>query len=147
MEPADVRRHFAGYAFGEPCPESELVRAEALLGELVPDVLRELYRSFNGFAGPTSAPFLWPLFERRRGASALVEMNLFLRHGSEFPRALMLQCLFYGDAGVGPSWGLKRDLPGKVILWDAEWGDDFEVVGDDLLEVWMKEKRAYEELA
>ena len=41
---------------------------------------------------------------------------------------------------------LKKDLPGKIILWDAEWGDDFEVVGTDVLEVWIEEKRKYDDL-
>ncbi len=59
----------------------------------------------------------------------LVEMNLFLRQGWEFPRAFTSESLFYGDAGVGSQWGLKRNLPGKIILWDAEWGEDVEVGG------------------
>jgi hypothetical protein len=43
---------------------------------------------------------------------------------------------------VGPEEG----LPGKVIQWDAEWGADFEVVGDSPLEVWAAEKRLYDSL-
>jgi hypothetical protein len=32
-----------------------------------------------------------------------------------------------------------------VIRWDAEWGVEFEVVGENPLEVWVAEKKAYEE--
>ena len=48
--------------------------------------------------------------------------------------------------GHRPLLGLKRDAPGKVIRWDAEWGEDFEVVGNDPLEVWLGEKRKYDNL-
>lgn len=73
-------------------------------------------------------------------------MNRFYRDDPIFPQELMKKCLFYGDAGVGSQWGLHTDLPGKVILWDAEW-ENFEVVGADILEVWLEEKRKYDELA
>lgn len=145
MTPADVRHHFAAYEFGSPCTEEQLARAELLLGERIPSLLRDLYLAFDGFLGPTHASFFWPLFEKRPGAGALVEMNRFLRSG-EFPEPLMSQCLFYGDAGVGPCWGLKRDMPGKIILWDAEWGDDFEIVGTNPLEVWLEGKRKHDAL-
>ena len=32
-----------------------------------------------------------------------------------------------------------RDLPGKVIQWDAEWGADLKVAGDGPLDVWRAE--------
>ena len=32
-----------------------------------------------------------------------------------------------------------------MIRWDAERGDQFEVVGENPLEVWVAEKKAYEE--
>ncbi len=74
-------------------------------------------------------------------------MNLFFRGDELFPQELVTQCLFFGDNGVGAQWGLKRDLPGKVILWDAEWGEDFEVVGDSPLEVWRTEKQMFDSLS
>jgi hypothetical protein len=106
----------------------------------IPPVLRNLYRSFNGFRGPTGAAFFWPLF----GDRGLVRWHQFLR--SEFTQPWLSTCLFYGDAGGGSPWGLKADLPGRVILWDAEWGDDFEVVRTSVLDVWLDEKRKYDEL-
>jgi hypothetical protein len=147
MSPAEVRHHFADYPFGEPCKLAEIARAESLLGQPIPTVLRDLYINFDGFLGPTGASFLWPLFEKKPGRGALVEMNRFLRDDDIFPKALTSKCLFYGDAGVGSQWGVKADLAGKIVLWDAEWGEDFEIVGTDILEVWLEEKRKYDELA
>lgn len=147
VPPAEVRRHFAGYSFGEPCTAEQLVQAEMLLRQPIPAELRQFYLGFNGFLGPTNAQFFWPLLEEKPGKSALVEMNRFFRDDDVFPRELTSACLFYGDAGGGSQWGLKADLPGKIILWDPEWGVDFEVVGTDMLEVWLQEKRKYDDLA
>jgi hypothetical protein len=141
-QPDEVRALFTGHRFGVSCNEADIRRAEAALGESFPPVLRELYLAFDGFRGPTDAAFFWPLF----GEEGLVEMNQFYRGDDLFPQELVSQCLFFGDNGVGPQWGFKRDLPGKVIQWDAEWGADFEVVGDSPLDVWRAEKQLYDSL-
>jgi hypothetical protein len=138
----DVRGLFPGHSFGAPRTEADIGRAEAALGELLPPVLRELYLAFDGFLGPTSAAFFWPLF----GREGLVETNQFYRGDDLFPQELVSLCLFFGDNGCGPQWGFKRDLPGKVIRWDAGWGAGFEVVGDSPLEVWRAEKQGYDSL-
>ena len=138
----EVRAMFAGHFFGDPCAEDEICRAEAALGECLPLVLRELYRAFDGFHGSTDAAFFWPLF----GREGLVEMNKFFRGDDIFPQELVAQCLFFGDNGCGPTWGIKTDLPGKVIQWDGEWGADFEVVANSPLEAWLAEKKFYDSL-
>ena len=141
MEQADeVRALFVGQHFGAPSTEADIRRAEALLCEPLPPVIRELYLAFDGFLGPTDAGFFWPLF----GAEGLVEKNRFLRSNDLFPQKLVSQCLLFGDNGCGPQWGIKRDRPGKVIQWDAEWGTDFEVVGDSPIDVWKSEKPLYD---
>jgi cell wall assembly regulator SMI1 len=142
-QPDEVRLLFAAYSFGPPCPETDIRRAEAALGESFPLAIRELYLAFDGFRGPTNAAFFWPLF----GQEGLVEMNQFYRGDDLFPQELVSKCLFFGDNGCGPQWGIKQDLPGKIIQWDAEWGPDFEVVGDSLLQVWGAEKQLYDSLA
>ncbi len=139
----EVRQLFAGHSFGTPCTEADIRRAEAVLGEPLPPVLRELYLAFDGFLGLTNAGFFWPLF----GREGLVEMNQFYRGDDLFPQELVSRCVFFGDNGCGPQWGFKRDLPGKVIQWDAEWGEDFAVVGDSPLDVWRAEKQSYDSLS
>lgn len=138
----EVRSLFPGHRFGAPCSEADIRRAEAALGEPLPTPLRELYLAFDGFLGSTDAGFFWPLF----GREGLVEMNQFYRGDELFPQELVSQCLFFGDNGCGPQWGFKRDLAGKVVQWDAEWGADFEVVGDTPLDVWRAEMQRYESL-
>src|SRR4051812_13986193 len=143
MSQADeIRALFAGHHFGPPCPDTDIRRAESMLGEPLPPALRELYLTFDGFLGSADACFFWPLF----GREGLVEMNQFFRGDDLFPQELISQCLFFGDNGCGPQWGIKRDLPGRVIQWDAEWGTDIKVVGDSPLDVWRAEKQMYDSL-
>jgi cell wall assembly regulator SMI1 len=143
MSQADaVRSLFAGYTFGPPCTEADLRLAEAVLGEPLPPVLRQLYLAFDGFRGPTEARFFWPL----AGYEGLVELNQFYRGDDLYPQELVTQCVFFGDGGGGPQWGIKRDLPGKVIRWNASWWTEFEIAGDSPLDAWRVEKQSYDSL-
>jgi hypothetical protein len=143
----DVRAHFAGFAFGLPCAEADIDRAEAVLGEKLPLGLRELYAAFNGFRGPTNAAFFWPLFATLPSDAGLVEMNTFFRGDDVFPQDLVSQCLFFGDDGIGAQWAIARHVPGKVIKWDARWGREFEISGDSPLDAWLAEREIYDRLA
>jgi hypothetical protein len=140
MSAADqVRGMFPGRHFGAPCPESDIARAEAALGETLPAVLRDLYLAFDGFRGPTDAAFFWPLL----GREGFVGMNQFFRAKPVFPQELMSRWLFFGDNGCGAQWALSRDVPDTVIQWEASWGSEFEVVGRNPVEVWRLEKQLY----
>lgn len=144
----EVRSHFPGRKFGPPCPGHAIARAEEALGERLPTVLRELYAAFDGFLGPTGSVFFWPLVAPRSGAGGLVDMNLFLRGNDEvFPHDLVSRCLFFGDNGLGPHWGVHRDYPGQVIQWDASWGPRFGIAGANPLDAWLAAQRFYDEVA
>src|SRR5262245_56218815 len=138
----EVRAMFPGNAFGAPCSDADIRRAEEELGEPLPPTLRELYLAFDGFLGSNDSRFIWPLF----GREGLVALNQFFRGDDMFPQELVSQSLFFGGNGCGPHWGLKRDLPGEVIQCDGEWGEDFAGVGDSPLNVWCAEKQRYDSL-
>jgi hypothetical protein len=142
-QPDETQELFAGYEFGPPVSESDIRQAEAKLGEPLPAVLRDLYRAFDGFRGPTNAAFFWPLL----GRDGLVEMNWFYRGDPLFPKDLVARCVFFGDDGCGAQWGISRDSLGQVIRWDAEWGSDFEVAGDSPLHAWRAAKQLYDSLS
>ncbi len=141
-----VRQAFEGHAFGQPVPVSEVQLAEEELGHSLPQVLRDLYSAFDGFTGPTNAPFFFPL----RTASSvsqesLVSYTLFLRSEDYFPETLR-DAVAVGDFGGGSCWFIKASNPDQVLRWDAEWGDEYEVLESSLLEVWLTEKAAYESI-
>ena len=141
-----IQEHFAAYPFGAPCSDDDLAEAERRLSQSLPPDLRILYRHFNGFIGPTHAAFLYPLLHKLSElGTSLVEFNFFLR-GQDYCPDFVQECIFYGDNGCGPSWGLLPKEPGKVIVWDAEWGKDYEIAGHDIFEVWLAEEKLYNEL-
>jgi hypothetical protein len=138
-EAEKVKAEFPDAAYGPPCSDDDIRRATAALGEPLPAVLEDFYRAFNGFRGPTNAGFFWQLFASPRNPTGLVEMNRFFRENADdpFPEEVVLQCLFFGDDGIGAQWAFKKDLPGKIIKWDARWGTEVEVVGDSPLQAWI----------
>ena len=138
-----VTELFHGFPFGTPATLDDLQRAERELGEAIPPVLRDLYLAFDGFRGPTNAQFFWPLFAE----NGLVNFNGFLRAGDEFPHDFVSSCIFFGDEGIGPMWGIKRDLPDSSVRWDAEWGEDIEIVGTTPPDVWLQKKREYDAIS
>jgi hypothetical protein len=142
-----VRNAFAESAFGAPVSSSELEEAEAALGHALPPVLRELYAAFDGFTGPTNAPFLFPLVHRPgpRQDSALAYTD-FLR--AEIPSLEWLRtAVALGGPGTGSSWFVSILHPDQVWEWDAEWGDEYEVLEGSLLDVWLAKKAMYDALA
>ena len=143
-----VKAAFPDATYGPPCSDDDIRRAAAALGEPLPVVLREFYRAFDGFLGPTKSGFFWKLFASPENLTGLVEMNKFFRDNADdpFPREIVEQCLFFGDDGIGAQWGFKKDQPGKIIKWDASWGAKVEVVGASPLEAWLAEKAIYDEM-
>ena len=143
--PEAIRFHFADCPFGEPCSEAEIRRAESMLNEPIPLPLRELYLAFNGFYGLAS--FFWPLFATADCPSlGLVDYNTEMRRQSSlmscFP-PFVSDSLFFG--GNERMWGIKNDLPDHIIEWNP-WDDGFKIVGRTPLEVWLAEKKCYDEL-
>ena len=143
FKPEYVRKEFPDAAFNAPATADTIAAAERLLGHPLPVQLRALYLDFDGFLGPTNAPFLLPLLERPRpGGESLVTYTLFFRGEGYFPdwvhRAVVL-----GDNGTGMAWFLLLDEDDKLVVWDAEW-EDYEVVDGTLLDEWRREKQAYD---
>ncbi len=142
-QPETVQMHFAGNRFGNPCSLTELERAESILKQRLPDSLRELYLAFDGFYGPALTSFFWPLFiSDDRPGYGLVDSNLALREDtvSGYPE-FVLETLFFG--GNERIWGIKHDQPDQIIEWDA-WDSGFKIVGRTPLEVWLAEKKFYD---
>ena len=143
--PEAIRFHFAGCPFGEPCSEAEIRRAESMLNGPIPGPLRELYLAFDGFHGPALASFFWPLFATAACPSlGLVDYNTDMREDSVsgFP-PFVSGSLFFG--GNERMWGIKTDSPDHIIEWNP-WDDGFKIVGRTPLEVWLAEKKCYDEL-
>lgn len=134
--PSTVRDAFREYGFGQPASLELLANAEAKLGHRLPPVLRNYFLAFNGFKGPTDSDFFYTV-------DHLVEMTLFFRSEDYFPKFLH-GAVALGDDGTGPCWLIRLDQPDTIIEWDAEWGDDFEVLQGSLVEIWLARKAVYD---
>jgi hypothetical protein len=134
--PSTVRDAFQEYDFGQPASLELLANAEAKLGHRLPPVLRNYFLAFNGFKGPTGSDFFYTI-------DHLVEMTLFFRSEDYLPKFLH-GAVALGDDGTGPCWLIRLDRPDTIIEWDAEWGDDFEVLQGSLVEIWLARKAVYD---
>ncbi len=143
---ASVRKALPGGDFREPVSASMLLEAETSLGHALPPLLRELYLAFDGFLGPTLAPFLFPLVTRpSEMQESLVSFTLFLRSEDYCPDWLH-RAVAVGGSGGGAAWFILLERPDAVVRWEAEWGPEFEELDGSLLEVWLREKAKYEPL-
>ena len=145
FKPEEVRSAFPEGVFREAATGEELAEAERQLGHHLPSQLRELYLSFNGFQGPTNAPFLFPLLERPGpSGESLVTYTLFLRGEGYFPNWVQ-RAIAFGENGTGAAWLMIIDESDRLVRWDAEW-EDYEAVDGSLLEAWKEEKALYDSL-
>jgi hypothetical protein len=143
---SSVREAFDGRLFGPSVSTDQIAEAERVLGHELPPILRTLYGAFDGFAGPTNAPFMFPLLKGSAfSQESLVSFTLFLRGEDGFP-VFLQRAVAVGDNGTGASWLILLDKPNEVVRWDAEWGDTYEVLEGPLLDVWCREKALYESL-
>ena len=126
---------FAGHQFGAPASVDLVRDCESRLGHPIPAPVRQLYLAFDGFRGPTDSRFFYSLEE-------LLEVNVFLRSG-EFP-AFLEKWLAVGDPGTGSYWIVPIEGRFEVREWDAEWGEDVEVLVGDLVDVWAAKKQLYD---
>jgi hypothetical protein len=124
-----------------PAPSLKLIEeVERRLGVPFPEWVRGVYRSCNGFCGPTGVRYLYPL----DGRDGVLELTLFLRNEDWSPPWLK-RAIVFGDNGVGGSitthW---LALDGKLIQWCYGDGTDFSILNCDLFALWSREQALWD---
>jgi hypothetical protein len=143
FSPEEVRSAFPDGVFSAPATPEVIVTAERVLGHELPSQVRNLYLEFNGFHGPTNAPFLFPVLERPGpSGESLVTYTLFFRGEDYFPDWLQ-HAIVLGDNGTGTAWFVLLNEDCRVVRWDAEW-EEYESVDGSLLDAWRREKEFYD---
>jgi hypothetical protein len=137
---AEIRSVLEVTAFN-PAPEQSLIDdVERSLGVQLPQWLRAVYRSCNGFQGPTGTNYLYPL----DGHDGVLEFTLFLRK-EEWAPAWIERAIIFGDNGVGGSiithWVA---LDGRLIEWCIGDGDRYALVENDLFALWKREQERWD---
>jgi hypothetical protein len=141
----DVRAAFPESTFGSAVSEAEIAEAERQLGNKLPGELRDLYLEFDGFLGPTAAPFLFPILRQpQAGGESLTTYTQFFRAEVGMPEWVQ-QAIVVGDNGTGTGWFILLSEGNRLVRWDAEW-EEYEPVEGNLLDEWRREKAFYESL-
>jgi len=122
-------------------PMAELIeRTEQGLGVPLPDWLKAVYLSCNGFSGPCS------LF-RLDGASGVLEFNLHLRQ-QEWALSWFRRAILFMNRRV--SWTIDTHwwaLDGQLIEWWPQDGERYRVLSCDLFGLWEREQERADRLA
>ena len=120
-----------------PAASRELIDdAERRLDVAFPEWLRAIYRSCNGFCGPTGVRYLYPL----EGRDGVVEFTLLLRD-AEWSPPWLNRAIVFSDNGAGGTitthWAV---LDGNLIEWCYGDGAEFTVLECDLLGLWRRDQ-------
>jgi SMI1 / KNR4 family (SUKH-1) len=138
MESSSVVLETFDGPFGTPATDESISNAERLLGHALPSVLKQHYRAYDGFCGPTDTHFLYSL-------DKLVETTLWLRNEGYFPEFIK-RAVALGDYGVGPYWLILIDNPDTIVEWDACMeGEEHLVLETSLTETWLARKIWYDD--
>lgn len=139
MHIEDIRNAIRVESSDPPATTSEIAEVSTELQVPFPKWLSDAYLACNGFRGPTSVSYLWPLV----GEGSVISYNHFFRGEDYFPQWLH-RAIMFGDDGVGGTYGA---LDGRLIYWYAGDGDDYKVLEPDLLVLWRRKQAMWDEIA
>ncbi|GAA4561871.1 hypothetical protein GCM10023193_26160 [Planotetraspora kaengkrachanensis] len=112
-----IGRLYDDAEFAEPASDEAINQIERLLGQAVPDELRELLRQTNGVRAEYGSGLVW-------SAQEIIKGNTEFRQSADFAELYMSfdQLMFMGDNGGGDQFAYVRvpARPGDVFVWDHE---------------------------
>jgi hypothetical protein len=139
-----LREIFPNGRFAPPATEQTIAAAEAVLGVQLPESLRRLYFTCDGFREDRgNAKYLLSLTDDDYVGS-LVSITRFM--WTEFTKPDLRPFVFFGCASGGEIWGINVQRPSEIIAYHHNMEDEYEVVGGDILEVYQADYARYEEL-
>lgn len=101
--------------FGDPATREALRDAEAVLGDPLPNGLRDLLAEANGIDGEYGLGLLWT-------AERIASDNRQFRTSAEFAELYMPfdGLVFFADAGNGDQFFVSLSGQNEVYVWDHE---------------------------
>lgn len=117
---------------------------EEQLGARLPEQLRCLYFECDGFREDKgNAKYLISLRDEDFIGS-LLSTTQFMR--AEFKRSDLKPFVFFGSSSGGEAWGISTAVPNHIIAYHHHMGDEYEVVGSNIIAVFQADYAKYEEL-
>lgn len=139
---------FPGGSFSSPATPQEIELAERQIGAKLPEPLRRLYLECNGFREPLgNAKYLLSL-SAIDTIGSLVSTTLFWRE--EFPTTFpnspdFSNFIFFGMSSGDEAWAINQ-TDGAIISYHHSMGSEFQMVGRDILQLYVQDFSQYEEV-
>lgn len=133
---------FPSGRFSPPATEHAIREVEERLGVRLPDQLRRLYLECDGFREDLgNAKYLLSLADRDTIGS-LVSTTRFM--WTEVTAVDLRPFVFFGYSGGDEAWGISivDDSP-QIIAYHHHMEDEFELLGDDIIQVYLTDYAAY----
>ena len=139
-----LRAKFPNAQFSPPATEQSIAETESALGITLPEGLRNFYLECDGFREDRgNAKYLFSLVEDDYVGS-LVTMTRY--YWNEFNVPNFKPFVFFGSSSGDDCWGLNWQHPHEIIAYHHHMGDQYEMVGSNIVEVWKADYALYDEI-
>jgi hypothetical protein len=143
-----VKDFFVNGRFRPPATEDEIKQVESELAIQFPNMIRELYLSFDGFREAIgNSAYLLPLMQNE-GASSVLEFNKFMREEyiKYYPNLDFSNYLFFGSSSGDESWAINLTNQSQIIAYHHHMENEYEIVGDNILDVYINDQKEFEKV-
>lgn len=137
---------------GHFSPAATLAAIEAVetdLGVRLPEQLRQLYVECDGFREDRgNAKYLLSL-TNEDFIGSLLRTTRFWWEGSKVnhPDLDFRPFVFFGYSGSDECWGINWKKPGEIIAYHHHMGNQYEIAGSDIIELFRADYARYDEVA
>tara|TARA_Y100000780_G_scaffold146924_1_gene132392 strand:- start:674 stop:1105 length:432 start_codon:yes stop_codon:yes gene_type:complete len=140
----NLKDAFPGAKFKDPAKEEDILEAERILGVLIPERLKELYSESDGFREDKgNAKYLLSVLDEDFiGSLVSITKHMW----SEFPVPEFRNYIFFGSSVTDCIWGMNISKQSEVIAYHHSMEDEFEVVGGDVIDVYIQDYSIYEQI-
>ncbi len=143
-----LRTAFKNGTFGKPASESLIAETESRLGVRLPSQLRALYLECDGFREDQgNAKYLFSLQDEDHIGSLLSMTQFYWTEFADtWPDLNLKPFVFFGSSSGDNAWGIRWQGEQQVIAFHHHMEGKYEVVGSNILEVYLADYRLYEDL-
>jgi SMI1 / KNR4 family (SUKH-1) len=137
-----LKELFPHARFSSPATEDAISEADSALGIRLPDQLRVLYLECDGFREDKgNAKYLFSL-THEDFIGSLVSITKFL--WTEVKTPGLKSFVFFGSSSGDEFWGINIERPTEIIVHHHNMGDQYEVVGSTICDVWRADYALYD---
>lgn len=139
-----LRDVFPNARFFPPATEEMIAKVESALDVTLPKQLREFYLQCDGFREDRgNAKYLLSLLEEDYIGSLIATTRFFWQ---ELAVPDLRRFVFFGSSSGDECWGITWQEPHEVVAYHHHMGEEYEIVGPDILQIWKADYALYDEV-